>query len=409
MPVGDPAAAPALDFNSQTDMLVAPVSRRKARPPQRRWGFLIGMLALGAVVLGGAVWGGIWLVRIARTQLAEEETGPAIKLMNAQFTSPGPAWKRDKPLEVKLKVNLVLNSPERNNSLAIYFKDYKTRMPGEAEQVDEALAKLRGYFKGLEWEAKAKDESLTLGGKPALVIEFEGDDPSNVAMNGECYILAFRGYGYWFFTWGPRDDKDLLSPEWASLRRQFTVLESRKGWTEKPRETEKVQGEKIRYQLSCAKGLWTKEETAKDFDPQADVVLRGDEPDPDKRERRGYAGRAAFFQVLVLPRQEDLKAATAAAREYLQNRQKEDYPRTKIEAMKDKNGDEVARTTDIGNAHGHLSKLYVQNTEDRERFVILAVVNRPEGGLVLQGECDWNRRDFWDLEFTTLIDSLKLR
>jgi len=51
----------------------------------------------------------------------------------------------------------------------------------------------------------------------------------------------------------------------------------------------------------------------------------------------------------------------------------------------------------------------VQNTEALQHFLVLAVVNRPEGVLLLVGDCLWERRDFWDQEFTALLKSLKVR
>ena len=92
----------------------------------------------------------------------------------------------------------------------------------------------------MESERKPKDEKVTLGGRPALYMEFEGDDPEHVAMSGECYMTAFRGFAYWFFTWTPNDDnKDISREQLDNLRSTFRVLDGRKGWTEKPPETEK--------------------------------------------------------------------------------------------------------------------------------------------------------------------------
>ena len=47
--------------------------------------------------------------------------------------------------------------------------------------------------------------------------------------------------------------------------------------------------------------------------------------------------------------------------------------------------------------------------DEAEHFMVLAVVNRPEGALVLLGDCLWERRDFWDQELLQVINSLKAR
>ena len=167
-----------------------------------------------------------------------------------------------------------------------------------------------------------------------------------------------------------------------------------------------MQGTKARYHLTFAKELWTRKPSAQDYDPLADLVLQGDEPDPD---RKKISSKTANLLVLVLPKQEDLQAATAAARDYLQKREEKEYEKTQIEVVKDKNGAAVDRNIDIGNERGHLSKLRVKNTEDLERFMVVAVVNRPDGVLLLVGDCLWDRHDFWDQEFMPLINSLRVR
>jgi hypothetical protein len=113
-------------------------------------------------------------------------------------------------------------------------------------------------------------------------------------------------------------------------------------------------------------------------------------------------------QVLVLPPQADLKSATAAALDYVKQREMKLYERTVWEPMKDKNG-EIDRDAKIGAEAGHLNKLHVKNTEDLERYLSIAVVNRPDGVVVLIGDCLWERRDFWDQEFTALFQTFKVR
>jgi hypothetical protein len=404
VPVTAQPAGAALDFTSQPDLLVSSPRLRPAKKRRLRLGpvlAILGVVVLGVVV---GVWLLLWRMHFARQGRGEDEPVRTASLFNARFDWPARPWQRATDIEFKLHVNLGMRVPDRNNCMGLYFKDYKTRMPGEAEMTDEALGKLRSYFQGLEWELK-KDERADLAGRPALLVEFQGEDPEHVPMNGECYIMAYRGYAYWFFTWGPLADKEIVRPHWPDLRDRFHLLDGRKGWSESPRETEKVQGKKGNYQLSYVKGLWMRK-TAQDYDPKADLVLRGDEPDP---ERKKLASKTATFQVLLLPRQDDLKAAVAAAREYLQKREEGEYPKTTMTPIMDKKGAPLDRDTQIGGQRGHLSKLHVQNTEDLERFFTVAVFNRPEGVLVLVGDCLWERRDFWEQEFAPLVDSLRVR
>ncbi len=292
--------------------------------------------------------------------------------------------------------------------MALLFKDYKDRLPSDAELLDEAVTKLRAYFKGLEWELLPKDEPKQLAGHAAQALQFQGDDAEQVTVNGECYMLAFRGYGYWFFTWAPlgelEKDGEAIRAEWAELRDHFRLLDGRLGWKEKPRETVNVAGKKAKYRLAYLKGLWT-HETSEEGDPQLDLLLKGHEPDP---ERRPLAAKDAIVQVLVLPPQSDLKSAAAAALAYVKQRETKLYERTVWEPVKDKNG-ESDRDAKIGTETGRLSKLHVKNTEELERYLALAVVNRPDGVIVLIGDCLWERRDFWDQEFTALFRSFRVK
>ena len=114
------------------------------------------------------------------------------------------------------------------------------------------------------------------------------------------------------------------------------------------------------------------------------------------------------MQVLVLPPQSDLKSAAAAALAYVKQRETKLYERTVWEPVKDKNG-ESDRDAKIGTETGRLSKLHVKNTEELERYLALAVVNRPDGVIVLIGDCLWERRDFWDQEFTALFRGFRVK
>jgi hypothetical protein len=401
VPVSPPPPPSALNFNSTPDLVVGRVRReatRRSKPGRGTW---LAISALVLVGIGLAVLGWKWRAYFNRMDARDDDPVRAATLSNCRFLWPERPWKRDRDIEMKLHVNLGMVSSERNNCMGLYFKDYKTRLPGEAEMLDEALGKLRSYFQGLEWERRT--EKVDLAGRPAALLEFQGEDAEHVQMRGECYLLAFRGYGYWFFTWGPLGDQELVSPEWDGLRERFSLLDGRKGWTEKPRDSDKVQGKKARYQLSYVRELWTPQPSVRDYDPLADLVLQGDEPDPD---RKRSPRKTANLLVLVLPARKDLQAAAAAAREYVQQREEKDYPGTKMEVMKDKNGAELDRAAKLGGEPGWLKKFHVRNAEDFERFMVMAVVNRPEGVLVLVGDCLWERHDFWDQELTPLLDSL---
>jgi hypothetical protein len=405
-PVG--AAPAALNFHSTSELVVPRTRRSTGKNGSRSLLSWVLFALLGVAGLALLAWGGIWLRSFLKRTSTDEEPGRMPSVYNSRFSWPGKPWKRDKDIQVRLHVHIGMTSTEHNSGLGLVFKDYKNRRPSDAEMLDEALSKLRSYFKGLEWELK-KDEKARLAGQPAQVVEFQGVDAEDVTMNGECYMTTFRGYGYWFFTWAPlgelEQERDPIHADWVQLRQRLALLDERKGWTERPPEMVKVAGKKATYQIAYIKGLWTRE-TTEDYDPQADLVLKGHEPDP---ERKPLAGKDATVEVLVLSKQADLKSAAAAARSYVMEREKKLYPRTTAELLKDKNGAEIARAADIGTERGHLSKLRLKSTEDLERYLLIAVVSCPEGVVALVGQCLWERHDFWDQELMVLLKTFKAK
>jgi hypothetical protein len=397
----------SLDFHSNSEM-VSPRSRWAARRRRKNIvGWIIAILA-GILVPALIVWGGMWLRHFISRSLIDEEPTRAANAFNARFVMPGNPWTRDKDIQRRFHVHIGMRSSEHNNSIGLLFKDYKDRMPSDAELIDEAVRTLRTYFKGLEWELQTKDGQTRLAGHVAQMLQFQGDDSEQVTMNGECYMLAFRGYGYWFFTWAPLGELEkhgeAIHAEWAKLRSGFSLLDERKGWKEKPREAIIVSGKKAKYRVAYVKGLWTRADS-QDEDPQIDLLLRGQEPDP---ERKPLSAKDATMQVLVLPPQADLPAAATAALAYVKQREMKLYERTVFEPMRDKNGD-IDHDAKIGTEAGHLSKFHIKNTEDLERYLSIAVVNRPDGVVVFLGDCLWERHDFWDQEFGALFKSFKVK
>jgi hypothetical protein len=398
-----------LNFASTADMVVPRVRRavskgdKGRRPSWIVWGI--------AAVLGGAlaVWAGLWYRHFLKMDLDKEGATQEAGAYNCRFAWPSKPWRRDADMQMKFHVHIGMKSAESNSGMALLFKDYKTRLPSDAEMLDEALGKLRSYFLNLEWELKPKDEQARLAGRPVQILEFQGDTADQVTMNGECYTMASRGYGYWFFTWAPlgdlEQDGEAIRADWTKLRQRLTLLDGRKGWKEKPRETEGVAGKKAKYHLNYVKGLWALE-TSQDEDPQVDLLLKGYYP-KDAGEKP-VAGKNATVQALVLPKEADLKAAAAAALAYVKQREEKLYPGTKMEPIKDKNG-EVNREAKIGAENGHLTKLHVKSTEDLERYLLIAVVNRVDGVIVFVGDCLWERHEFWDQEFMVLLDTFKAK
>jgi hypothetical protein len=388
-----------------------------------RVALLITYCVVGLGVLGGAVYGIVWhAVPWFRTQLSQQEPEhrQTLEQANYRFSPPYRGWNDTeedrefaKQIRSRMIVNYTMTRDDPPNRMAIYWRDFETRLPTKGEMIDIGLRKLRGeppvpdkpepdaYFRSLEWELH-EDADIQLDKRRAMLMEFQGVDPDNVLCNGECVMLADRGYGYWFFTWGPLDRKEMLKPQWKELREGFTLGDKRQGWQETPADTELVNLASIPYTLRFKKDVWERKLNVEAFDPKSLLVLHGHDPT-----RTRHVGRMATLQVLLLDRADDLAAARAAARAHLLEREKAEYPETMIETIKSKDK-EMDYAADIGGVRGQLMKLRVQNTEDgRQRYAVLGVVQAMEGTVVLWFDCDWNRRDYWEYEFIPLLETFR--
>jgi hypothetical protein len=418
VPVAQPVAAqpaPGLALGPEPVALVSP--RRQARP-RRRYGKWIVYGVLLLFCAGAMVGGTVFIYHYFRPE-AEQTT--QARHGNFRFERPGKEWKIDRGLESRMALQIALTRLEPRCHMALFYRDYQKRSPSEVELLEEALKKLRGGFRHLDYEDPflVKDrEGATLGGQPALAVEFQGLAEDNVLMRGQCTALTRRGYAYWFFTWGPADDRAALAETWAELRERFHLLNGREGWKELPPETRDFDGKALAYRLSYAKQMWTPREGPKDYDERAELVLLGYEPTRDeetgKTEVNKHAGRAAEVVVLVLPAAPGLtlEAANKNALDHLLQHQKKVHEGARITvATRDKDLQPLLdRDGDVGALKGHLSKLLVELHADNKRFGYLGVVNRPgEGVLVVYGECAWDRKDFWDRELQLLMASVRPR
>jgi hypothetical protein len=367
------------------------------------------------IVVGCGIAIGVGVMRWVRDLAQQPDTeevraGGRAAEYNCQFKLPGGPWKSDEVMRKRMEANLGLSRQSPSNHFALFWKDYKVRTPTEGELLEQALSRLRKYLgANVEWErSKSGGEPPRLAGQPAMQVAYQGTDSENVPVTGECIILAYRGYAYWLFTWGPQAEKEQLVPEWHKLRDGLTVLNGREGWKEKPREKENLQGQKAAYQLTYPSDLWKERPVEEENDPLVDRVLEAF--DLEKNERP-HASKAVHFYVLVLPKAPDLKAAVTAAREHLVERlEKDNHGKAEMGPVKGSKGDPDSET-DIGALHGWLLKLQVKadDTSSFERFYQVGVVLRPESTLVLLGDCPWERREFGAAEFSLIFQGLKAR
>jgi hypothetical protein len=149
--------------------------------------------------------------------------------------------------------------------------------------------------------------------------------------------------------------------------------------------------------------VWDKQDAA-GLDEATDLALLGSDPN-----ERKHASRTSNVEVLLLPAKDDLKEAVAEARARLMKMYTAaGYPDTTMTPLTDKDGD-MDRKQDVGNREGQVTHFEVRNAENRDRYVLLAVVALPEKTVAIHCECDLQRRDYWQQEFLTLFDSLRFK
>jgi hypothetical protein len=409
---GEDAAPDTSDLAFASTAAATP--RRTRRRKKRGCALLLVGLSL---VLGLPIFCAglvtVWIVWYTPSQDDPIPDSPSAG--NFVFHKPAAPWKEDTSIERIMSLNYAMKKSGPDNNLALLFRDYKTRSPSEAELQEEALTRLRAYIPaGLQTEPKP--DKKTLGNQPALVLAFAGNNADSVPIAGECYMLTYRGYAYWFFTWGPEIESERLAPEWEQLRQSFVLGNNREGWKESGRETETARGTKIGYHLDPVKVVWKKEalnkpEVREQYGDKADLVLIGTYPGDRKAMVRSAYDATA--QVVILDKVTDLMGAVDAAKAYLLEMEKDKreggftYPNTTIDFVPDKSIEKVNEPIGSGKAKGHLLKLLVENDPNRKRYVVLRVVNHAQGVVVLCLECDYRRRDFWETEFTTLLETLQ--
>jgi hypothetical protein len=385
--------------------LVAPHLARYRGRRRRSVGLYV---FLGVVVfLLGALGVAGWLARgllFPANETADSEPSPGgayeSRMYNYRFQYPPAPWKLDRPTGLGLHTNMAFRRTDPNAWLAILTADFKTRTPTDAEMVDEGVRRLKAYFKNsLEWEQKPDGE---LAGLRAQRLEFVGQ-ANSVDVSGEVYLLAYNGVGYWFATWAPTESKDALADTWDAIRGGLALGKEREGWAVKPPNQRKLAGDKAAYTLRYVEGVWQEQDNPSAYDPDADRALLGhDQAEPHDADRNGTA------LVLVLPRQEGLKAAVRAARDHVLAQEKKLYPECSLEDADARPRAEDRPPDRVGDRDGRVLKLRLKIPDANDHFVYLAVVPDKDHVVAVQCECDLRRRAYWEVNFTQLVRELRL-
>ncbi len=379
---------------------------RRTRKRRPLWVRAALWCALGAVVLILALRGVPWMrdtvIPWFNRQYAAEnpELGQTFFKANCHFTFPGGQWKLDDKLRLfGVAQLLAMRRAEPNAWMVLAARDYQKRAPRDGEMVEEAVNRLGAYFQGLEWELRPDED---WAGRRAQHLTFQGD-VNHVVMSGDCLLFTDKGLGYWLTTWAPASTADLSREDLRHVRQGLALLKERDGWQEATSPVQTFRGHEIPYSLRDTEELWKEWPTPKDVEKAADLVLQA----RDRLEAKDI-DKMAQVVVLLLPKQADLTKAAHAARAHLEEQQRLLYPATTLDVLRDQEGPQD-RAAPVGAVPGHLTKFRVKNSPDRQRFVVLAVVQQPERVLAIQCECDWKRRSLWEGDFKQLLSTFRLQ
>ncbi len=145
-------------------------------------------------------------------------------------------------------------------------------------------------------------------------------------------------------------------------------------------------------------GRWRKEDSPKEHDPDADLVLHADPPKP------GLPAQGADLVVMSLPSGKD--PIEQATEHIIRKHVREGNPDTKIEETYA--AGEAAKDH-VGEAKGHLLQWRIDNGPGRERFAVVGIIPRSGDTLVLYAECDMARRFSWEVQMRQLVESVQIK
>jgi hypothetical protein len=374
-----------------------------SRRYRRRWRGWEKFVALGLLLAGVAAGGYVawpWLRQQFHRDEAARPKGQehVSREFNYRFVIP-PGWESDSSLKAPLRANcLTLRRTNPNAWLALAAQDYKTNNPRDATVRYQAVERLDGYFKNLEYDAKPDTQ---LDGRPAQRLVFQGE-VNEVRMSGECFVVVNKGIAYWLMLWAPAEQVARVTDELADLRQRFSLRYERDGWTEKRPPVLVFRGKQAPYELRDAEGLWEAWPQPQDADPDADLFLQAH--DPAAPEDVAKMARVLVL-VLKLPAGRVGHSIQVAVQDHVKKQEERERTGARVELLDEGAGAEW-KPTQIGEASGQLVRLRIKG-DNRNRLVLLAVVQKEDHLVVIECDCGMKRRSLWERDFEQLLATFR--
>jgi hypothetical protein len=402
------AAPPAADVTAEPP--------DQARRHRSEGGFPILVTIGGVLLLFGLIGAALYAAMLAKrgaTHVVESSPSPkevVIADKNFAYRFPGPPWVQDQETRNALAVHAFgLKRTEPPEAwAALDVSDFGSQSPSEAELRQKMSDQLRRVFLNLPDPLPL--EPAKWAGLDARRCPFRGERKgTDTVCVGECYLLAHKGFGYWFYTWSTERDAAEVASQFDDLRARFRVLDGREGGGIRPAVAETdFHGTSVNYKLTGAASVWKKPEglVPTDEDPMADLLLRGELP---SRQKRDFPPRATLVGLVL----KDGGDPTAVGGQYVRKRHTLDpqvFGPTKITELSGEPEGDALTTPDVSSAP--TTRLRVSPggenaSRSAEKLVVYSAIRVGEVVVVAEGSCPWSERATWERRLIRLVGSLR--
>jgi hypothetical protein len=157
-----------------------------------------------------------------------------------------------------------------------------------------------------------------------------------------------------------------------------------------------------KFTATVLKKVWEELRNPKDVEENGVLYLSG-------RYTKAKDNRKnASLLVFTLKKEDDLKAAMKAARDYLDSKVKNENETYKIALATEVSPGQTegGASENVGNRPGRVLDLKRLAGEEIQRYYFLAVANEADAAYVFLGDCTWDSRQIWRQDFLDAIRSI---
>ena len=391
------------------------VSAGKA-PPRKRGGAGALIAAVGgALLLLGVIVFGVVLAIMLKSNMSSGDGVTSSDLAkpewNFAYKMPGDPWVMDADMKNEISVNafaMKRGGPDAWAALSV--SDYKDRSPLLHELREKMLDQLNRVFQNLPPDLTL--EPVKWAGKDAYHCRFRGERRvGETTCIGDCYVLSYKGLGYWFYAWSAEADFDKVGTELAELKDKFRTLNEREKWSEKvgnkvtfPRKGT----HKLKYQIATFEKFWKEDERSlpTDLRPKADLVLRGEFTGRSKQDRPPYAELAVLF---IEGGGDPMSVAAKEVRAYY-TRDPDTFGKFNLTELTGEPlgepppGEEPAA---VQPARYKVSPADPNASKSAEKLVVYAAIEVDGQTVIAEASCPWSQREVWERRLIQFVGTLK--